>query len=393
MRQPSTALSVSILLALAVLAGTPRGAAQQPDGGPGGALAPAPARPPAHPDTPSIIPHNLEGRADCAGCHGGLSRHPYPADHVGRPSAACLSCHVPSQSSRASVPRTPTPPVVTNEFCLACHTKPDLAKVKLRGGELLDIRIDRDAYARSMHGRKQMSCTACHPTFQKVPHDPLQGGSARELNRGIVQQRCGTCHAEIYAKYKESVHGKALVEDDNLDVPSCTDCHGVHDIRNAETRLFRVDSTDTCSRCHADAQRMAKYGISPNVTRTYLADYHGTTVRLDRKKGDLEFASYKAVCYDCHGIHDIEKTGDPSSQAVKENLVETCRRCHPGAGPNFPTAWTAHYNPDRKRWPLVYSINLFYKLAIPGILGGMGFYIFLELFHAARARIQRRRQS
>jgi hypothetical protein len=38
-------------------------------------------------------------------------------------------------------------------------------------------------------------------------------------------------------------------------------------------------------------------------------------------------------------------------------------------------------------------VNVFYKLAIPGILGGMGLYIGLELFHELVVRIKRRRQS
>jgi cytochrome c553 len=138
---------------------------------------------------------------------------------------------------------------------------------------------------------------------------------------------------------------------------------------------------------------MGKYKISPNVTKSYLADFHGTTVRLSRKSSDPEIGSYKAVCYDCHGIHDIKKVKDPSSSVVKENLAKTCARCHEGAGKNFPAAWTAHYEPDKTKWPIVYWVNVFYKLAIPGILGGFGLYIGLELFHALKTRLQRRRQG
>lgn len=350
-------------------------------------------RPPADPRTPSIIPHTLEGRADCVGCHGPAGKKPFPWDHQGRPSAACLSCHVPAESPRAGVPDTPAVPHVTNDYCLSCHNKQG-ATMRLPGGEDLSIFVDRSAYARSTHGSRQMSCTACHgAAYEKHPHPAFTGSTPRTINRKIVQERCATCHAEVFKQYKESVHGKALVEEGNLDVPSCTDCHGVHTIRDPRTLLFRMDSTDTCSKCHADAALMGKYKISPDVTKTYLADFHGTTVRLDRKQGNLDIGSYKAVCYDCHGIHDIKKANDPDSRVVKGKLVEACRRCHPGASDNFPAAWTAHYTPDRDRWPVVYWINVFYKLAIPGILGGMGLYIVLELFHALRTRVSRWRQS
>ncbi len=396
MRSHRSALPVSILALVALLTFASGVQAEPPaPSASAGEVAPPPevARPrkPAEPDFPTIIPHNLEGRAACLTCHGPAGREPFPSDHVGRPSVACLSCHVPSQSSRAQIPDTPKAPIVTNEFCFACHAKPGL-KMTLSGGKELGLFIDKEAYGRSMHGRKHMSCTACHPSNQKHPHEPYTGTTARELNRGIVQERCATCHAELYAKYKESVHGKALVEEGNLDVPTCTDCHGVHSMRDPESMLFRLDSTDTCSKCHADATIMRKYGLSPEVTSTYLADFHGATVRLGKKSGTPDIAQYKAVCYDCHGIHDIKRATDPSSSVVKQNLVETCQRCHPGADDKFPSAWMAHYEPKRDKWPIVYWVNFFYKLAIPGILGGMGLYIGLELFHELVVRIRRRRQ-
>ena len=357
----------------------------------------------ADPDAPSVIPHSLEGRAACTTCHGPAGRKPFPADHVGRPSAACLSCHVPSQSSRVQVPNTPTPPRVTNDYCLACHEKPDL-KMVLPSGQELSLTIDKAAFAKSMHGKKHMSCTACHPDNQNrtqelaqtkagKPHDAFTGKTARELNRGVIQRGCAKCHEPIFKQYKESVHGKALLEESNLDVPSCTDCHGIHNIRDPETMLFRLDSPDTCSKCHGDAELMGKYKLSPNVTKSYLADYHGTTVRLGRKGNIPEIDQYKAVCYDCHGIHDIKKVKDPESRVVKEKLVETCQRCHPGSNANFPAAWMSHYEPDSKRWPLVYWINVFYKWAIPGILGGFVFYIVLELAHELIVRVNRWRKG
>ena len=361
------------------------------------------SRRPADPDSPSIVPHSLEGRAACITCHGPAGRRPFPGDHLGRPSAACLSCHVPSQSSRAQVANTPTPPRVTNEYCLACHEKQDL-KMVLPSGQELSLYIDKAAYAKSMHGVKHMSCTACHPDNQTKtleasqsnagkPHDAFTGNVARELNRGIIQRGCAKCHEPIFKQYRESVHGKALIEESNLDVPSCTDCHGIHNIRNPETMLFRLDSPDTCSKCRGDAALMGKYNLSANVTKSYLNDFHGTTVRLGRKGSTPEIDQYKAVCYDCHGIHDIKKVKDPASRVVRENLAETCRRCHPGSNANFPAAWTSHYEPDSKRWALVYWVNVFYKWAIPGILGGFVFYIALELIHELIVRVKRWRQG
>jgi predicted CXXCH cytochrome family protein len=250
------------------------------------------------------------------------------------------------------------------------------------GGQKLSLYIDEAVFAKSVHGKQQLACTNCHTNMRDYPHPPVTAQYPRELNRGIIQQACATCHKPIYDQYKESVHGKALLEESNLDVPSCTDCHGIHNIRDPRTALFRNESPDLCSKCHADRTLMAKYGISPDVTRTYLADFHGATVRLTEKK-DPNIWSYKAVCYDCHGIHDIKKVDDPHSSVVKENLVKTCQKCHPGATANFPTAWASHYIPNREKWPVVYYVDLFYRIFIPTVIGAMVLYIILELARKA----------
>jgi hypothetical protein len=46
------------------------------------------------------VPHDLEGRADCAMCHmSGMESMPQaPEDHKGRPSGSCTMCHMPMAS-------------------------------------------------------------------------------------------------------------------------------------------------------------------------------------------------------------------------------------------------------------------------------------------------------
>jgi hypothetical protein len=46
------------------------------------------------------VPHELEGRADCAMCHTtGMESIPQaPEDHEGRPSGSCTMCHLPMAS-------------------------------------------------------------------------------------------------------------------------------------------------------------------------------------------------------------------------------------------------------------------------------------------------------
>ena len=202
-----------------------------------------------------------------------------------------------------------------------------------------------------------------------------------------VSQTCGKCHSTINDQYAHSVHGEALLGEDNPDVPVCTDCHGVHDIADPTTSAFRSNSPEMCGKCHADATRMAKYDISTDVFNTYVADFHGTTVELfEKQHPDQE--TNKAVCYDCHGIHNIKATKDEGSQVVKENLLVTCQKCHPDATANFPDAWTSHFKPSLQHNPLVYFVDLFYMILIPLTVSGFLLFIGTDIFRRLWERIR-----
>jgi predicted CXXCH cytochrome family protein len=351
--------------------------AAQPTAAPVAPVQPTATRPPAAPGAPSLIPHSLEGRSACLTCHGVAGLHPYPQSHAGRPESGCLTCHVPAAAPNAPTTGASTLPAGV-QTCLSCHKQTDLS-MTLSSGQKLSLFVDGEVFLKSMHGARGLECTACHPTNNVYPHPAIKAATERELNRGIVQQACASCHQTEYAQYKDSVHGKALLQDNNLDVPSCTDCHGTHNIANPTTKLFRADSPDLCSTCHANSKLMGKYGISANVTKTYFNDFHGTTIRLQSEQHPPDITAYQAVCYDCHGIHDIKMVNDPSSTVVKANLVKTCQKCHPNADTNFPTAWTAHYEPNLQKWPLVYFVNIFYKILIPLTIGGMVVFVGLDM--------------
>jgi hypothetical protein len=77
-------------------------------------------------------------------------------------------------------------------------------------------------------------------------------------------------------------------------------------------------------------------------------------------------------------VHDIRATDDPDSKVIKENLLGTCQRCHPDATVNFPSSWLKHYQPSPEKAPLVFGVNVFYAVMIPGVIGGMLLYIGLD---------------
>ncbi len=343
-------------------------------------------------------------------------------------------------AARAGGPDSaPNPALVENQVCLSCHASKELS-MKLPSGETQSLYTDEAAFNASVHGKQGQRCTACHTNITGYPHPPTTARSIRDLSlqmyticrqchekvyqqaldsihakdlaagnshapvctdchtahavttpdnpRSRIPQTCRKCHSLIFDQYKSSVHGAALLDQSNPDVPTCVDCHGVHNIPDPTTNAFRLKSPEICAKCHTDKALMKKYNISTNVMNTYVADFHGTTVELFVKQSP-NTATNKPVCYDCHGIHDIRNTKDPKSTVIKENLLKTCQQCHPDATADFPTAWMSHYDASPTQYPAMYYVNLFYLILIPVVIGGMLGFVLLDAARRILNRFQK----
>jgi predicted CXXCH cytochrome family protein len=382
--------------------------------------------------------------AGSAADRSSVPRSPCRTLYIGALAAALLL--LPLQDARAQGEG----PGASNESCLECHSDPTL-NMPLGNGELISLYIDGEIFSASVHGEAGYACVQCHTDLRDYPHATFTAEDRRDLgiqlytacqrchsgeyertldsahdqaralgireaaictdchgahnirrltdadtgelthdSRPWIPQTCARCHNAIYEKYLTSVHGAALLEQSNLDVPSCIDCHGVHDIEDPRTTTFRLKSPQLCAGCHTDEVLMAEYGISTAVLETYVADFHGTTVTLFEKQSpDAE--TNKPVCFDCHGVHDIKETDDPEKGLqVRENLLARCQICHPGATTQFPDSWLSHYAPSADKHPLVYIVDTFYKIFIPAVLGGMGVLVALDLGWRVRRRIAER---
>lgn len=329
-------------------------------------------------------------------------------------------------------------PTGDNSFCLTCHADSDATKVLADGSEI-HASVDLDELANSVHGSSNeqgaLGCVDCHGV-DAFPHDdPLpETGRAYTVQKSLacvnchteqtenladdvhyvalidgnirsatcvdchgahdvqtldepitrISETCGDCHTVTFDEYRNSVHGEALFEGDE-NAPTCTDCHGVHGIEHPTTALFRNRSPELCATCHADEEMMSQYDISTNVFDSYLDDFHGTTVSLFEQT-DPNVPSNKAVCYDCHGVHDIARADADNSQVVRENLLATCRECHPDASSDFPDTWVGHFEPTFESNPLLYLVNLFYDILIPVVLAGFIFLIAVDIIGRIRRR-------
>jgi len=324
-------------------------------------------------------------------------------------------------------------PKADNSACLSCHTQPNM--ILHVGINNVFLTMDEAKYNASIHGQNQLACTDCHVDITGFPHPDYSSTNRREfqfalyqatrqgcvkchegetedamsgvhqqtlgignhnaamcadchfphyvepvedLNRQEIPDVCARCHNDIAVTYKDSVHGEALLNESNPDVPNCVSCHGNHSITDPRTVEFRNNIPLLCAECHTNPDIMDKYEISTDVLDTYVSDYHGTTVTLFEHTSP-NLPTNKPVCTDCHGIHDISKTDDPQTGiSIKENLLGKCQRCHPDATVNFPDSWMSHYIPSFEKYPLVFIVNIFYNLMIPGVIGGMLVFVISD---------------
>jgi len=342
---------------------------------------------------------------------------------------------------------------IGDDVCLECHGQPGTT-MQLENGDTLDLFVPPEAHQSSVHGELGYACVQCHTDVGEYPHPEfiaqdlrdvtlqlnrtcqrchqaqfdltkdsvhaaaLEAGNreaavcsdchtAHDVRRLIdpetrellpdahawIPQTCARCHSEIYNKYLDSVHGSALLEEGNQDVPTCIDCHGVHNIEDPTTAEFRLNSPQMCAECHTEPKIMDKYGISTQVLDTYVADFHGTSVVLfEQKTPDADIN--KPVCFDCHGVHDIASADDPQKGLqVRQNLLVRCQACHPDATENFPDSWMSHYIPSLEKNPLVYFVDLFYKIIIPVVVGGMGVLVVMDAGRAGFNRYRARKSE
>jgi cytochrome b subunit of formate dehydrogenase len=218
-----------------------------------------------------------------------------------------------------------------NEGCYECHgQRPVDGTIEVDGqmvpafidvnGEKKSLYIDETHMADSRHGK--LACISCHVGFNEGVHpESVTAGWLRTAKFAA----CGDCHGEEARMYDGSFHGSLSLTQNVDEAPLCADCHEAHKILTPGTEAFRRSQMEMCTRCHGGSEE------------TFLDSYHGKAYVL----GDEN----TAVCSDCHTGHHILPASVPDSSVSKQNVVETCARCHPGANENFAD-FRVHVNPQ-----------------------------------------------
>ncbi len=237
-----------------------------------------------------------------------------------------------------------------DDNCVLCHTDPDSQKKRTLFTATDEGRLDFRDLAADVHYGKGLLCSGCHGGDPTAPDhtddmlDRMPGRAERKEDRAWIPEFCGGCHADAafmrgfrpdlptdqLAKYRESHHGKRLMQDGDSQAAQCVSCHGVHGIRTPDSPLSRVHPrriADTCGECHASADimggRLNAHGkpISTDVVAQFRASVHG---RALLEKGDLG----APTCNDCHGHHSALP---PEAASVSQ----VCSQCHTSQGTLF----------------------------------------------------------
>jgi cytochrome b subunit of formate dehydrogenase len=287
-----------------------------------------------HKDVTSLAHDKTPAKITCGQCHAKAqaaydqSTHATGSKPGSGPAATCGDCHGDVHYvTGAGDPKAPISHGNIPATCGRCHGQKFLMESNGRSAQPFL------SYQESVHGHavengssQAAVCTDCHGTHAILPPNE----QASPISKFNVPATCGKCHSEIQQTFMASVHGQGIARGNKL-APDCTDCHGIHSIKQHNDPSSPVAaanvSRDNCARCHTGVRLSQEFGLPGGRVSTYFDSYHG----LAAQGGSVVAAN----CSSCHGVHDILPSTDPHSSINHANLGATCGRCHQGVTQKF----------------------------------------------------------
>jgi len=170
--------------------------------------------------------------------------------------------------------------------------------------------VSDSTFSNSVHG--DFECIDCHIDAVGDPHPDRLG-----------TVNCSLCHDDAQAEFALSLHGQKFMAGDSC-APTCSSCHGKHDIKSSSdnsSRTFSINLPNTCGECHGKDGPICldEVGVASPV-ENFEKGVHGQALLA----GNDEAAS----CDDCHGSHLLLPRGNPQSKIFQQNISKTCSPCH-----------------------------------------------------------------
>jgi cytochrome b subunit of formate dehydrogenase len=220
---------------------------------------------------------------------------------------------------------------------------------------------------KSVHN-EVIACQDCHSTIKDESHTE---------KKNYQKVKCESCHEEYGNLVKNDIHHRLKGKVKNP--PDCKVCHGTHEVQ-APPKDNALKVKEICSKCHTSMVLANPYhaksvegnkcmqchqengqktqlaksvhknlecadchnyisnnlGNHPqNVGATQKADCylcHSAIAKEHRESihgiSLSEGVDEAAMCWNCHGSHEILKVKDPNSSVFPKNLANTCGKCH-----------------------------------------------------------------
>ena len=260
--------------------------------------------------------------------------------------------------------------LISNRRCLKCHNDEDDKTSERDDGTIINIYLDADQFAHSVHG--EQPCMGCHNSVKKAKH-------RKPLPKSIG---CVECHMKTWEQqqgsddpkykrldvvlaqidsYMDSVHARPNLMDQSNTNATCYDCHDAHNVGtvgSATRAEYRENNPKICGRCHSkqkEAYVTSVHGHLAPGTETAVdtaavepasvqasglgliasaeaaasdgenGDTSGGQTGAARTEGNGAHRQSAAVCSDCHTPHSIDS---PDKDPVKLMITENCGTCH-----------------------------------------------------------------
>ena len=252
----------------------------------------------------------------CVDCHKDVNAKKDVHTQLG---ISCHDCH-------GDLHRKPTRQELP-DFCGKCHSSAAFMKQFNPAA-----RVDQvNEYWTSRHGQllktgdtKVAVCIDCHS------HHDIRRKSQQDspVYKTHVAETCGRCHGEEQARWKVSVHAKAVLEKGDVAAPTCNDCHGNHGAVPPGVEAISF----VCGRCHAREAELFRKSPKHEAWAKHNEMMSGmscATCHAEGVRAQVAVTQF-SECITCHENHGVVRP----TVALLGTLPETpCAFCHEGIGP------------------------------------------------------------
>ena len=334
--------------------------------------------------------------------------------------------------------------------CTMCHKYPGLGRIEYSEGNAEKpskrlFYINNALFESTYHGK--IRCKGCHTGVDKIPHNGIPAvDCATDCHIMDPSSKKSFSHKKIVSDFDNSAHGKFGTHlKDTSDLPVCKDCHNnktyhetiekkmdsrhqvtvcrecheseefvkrfyEHIIYRTTKRRTSQEVVKLCSTCQADQELMDKPGLDTVIG--FTTTFHAKAIKF----GNEEVAN----CLNCHAPYDlgysphrITSRREGKSPVNVAKRLQTCSQsgCHTDASKKFAVGTRVHPSPQQIKFittaepadqasmqiiddptfqtRVIGWIQLFYKVLIIAVVGGLGLHRILDMYALARERRMR----